>query len=107
MHPVHVLAAYFISVYECLSLIDGTRDGDLAQHLIWTTLTSAITVSCGVPPHVESSEVQMTGILQDDIAIYQCQLGFRREGNSTAVCKHDGKWTQPPRCQGDIQMASI
>ena len=85
-----------------LNITDQAIDGDKGFQPLWTTAgttTTRITISCGVPPTVENSEVQRTGIHEGDIAIYQCRVGYILSGNSTTVCKSSG-WSSPPTCLG-------
>ena len=86
-----------------LNITDQAIDGDKGFQPLWTTAgttTTRIIISCGVPPTVENSEVQRTGIHEGDIAIYQCRVGYILSGNSTTVCKSSGEWVSPPTCLG-------
>ena len=85
------------------NITDQAIEGDKGFQPLWTTAgttATRITISCGVPPIVENSEVQTTGIHEGDIAIYQCRVGYTLSGNSTTVCKSSGEWSSPPTCPG-------
>ena len=57
-------------------------------------------VNCGPPPFVPNSDRHVPGHSYNDTVTYECDAGYRLEGNDSIVCQVHGHWTLPPTCQG-------
>lgn len=80
-----------------LYLIGTGKPNDVDRMLLRTTTA---TVSCGDPPVVNNSQLQLTGHEVGDMVIYQCSLGYQLSGNRSARCQVSGQWSATPLCQG-------
>ena len=57
----------------------------------------AITVDCGPPPVFLNGTVSYQNTTSE--AHYRCDDGFTLEGETTAVCRVDGRWSSTPVCR--------
>ena len=55
---------------------------------------------CPPAQNISHGFVEAPSLTLGSIATYSCGVGYRLEGESTAVCQHDETWTPPPRCVG-------
>ena len=55
-------------------------------------------VDCGPPPVFFNGTVSYQNTTEGSEADYHCEDGFTLEGEMTAVCRADGRWSFPPVC---------
>ena len=61
-----------------------------------------ITVDCGPPPVFLNGTVSYQTTTERSEADYRCDDGFTLEGEMTAVCRADGRWSSTPVCRQTI-----
>ena len=57
-----------------------------------------LSADCG-PPSVFLGNVSYLNTTEGSEAHYHCDDGFTLEGEMTAVCKADRRWSSPPVCR--------
>ena len=60
---------------------------------------NSITVDCGPPPVFLNGTVSYQNTTEGSEAHYRCDDGFTLEGEMTAVCRADGRWSSTPVCR--------
>ena len=58
-----------------------------------------VTVDCGPPPVFHNGTVSYQNTTAGSEVHYQCYDGFTLEGEMTAVCRVDGRWSSTPVCR--------
>ena len=58
-----------------------------------------VTVDCGPPPVFRNGNVSYQNTTERSEAHYRCDNGFTLEGEVTAVCRADGRWSSTPVCR--------
>ena len=58
-----------------------------------------VTVDCGPPPVFLNGIVSYQTTNEESEAHYHCDNGFTLEGEMTAVCRADGRWSSIPVCR--------
>ena len=67
-------------------------------HLSWNSL-KIVTADCGHPPVFLNGTVSYHNTTEESEAHYHCDDGFTLEGEMTAVCRADGRWSFRPVCR--------
>ena len=58
-----------------------------------------ITADCGPPPVFLNGTVSYQNTTEGSETRYHCDDGFTPEGEITAVCRADGRWSSTPVCR--------
>ena len=61
--------------------------------------TQTVTADCGPPPVFLNGTVSYQNTTEGSEAHYHCDDGFNLEGEMTAVCRADGRWSSTPVCR--------
>lgn len=69
-----------------------------------TTISS---VYCPDPPPVPHTTSHITGKSAGDVAMYQCELGYKLVGDPITTCQTSGLWTSAPSCDGKKQWLQV
>ena len=68
-------------------------------HITVENFTKFVTVDCGPPPVFLNGTVSYQNTTEGSEAHYHCDDGFTLEGEMTAVCRADGRWSSTPVCR--------
>ena len=62
-------------------------------------------VDCGEPGIPSNGSVRYVDTLEDSVATYSCDFGFRLEGNSKRQCQSNAMWSGTvPTCIRELRM---
>ena len=78
--------------------------------MIMKKITETVTADCGSPPVLFNGTVNYQNTTEGSEAHYHCDDGFNLEGERTAVCRSDGRWSSTPVCRqttGDMIKQSV
>ena len=85
--------------YEMVYLIPGSYYYSPLNKIHTYHETQIVTVNCGPPPVFPNGTVSYQNTTEESEAHYRCYDGFTLEGEMTAVCRVDGRWSSTPVCR--------